>query len=180
MIGSSGNQQQQQPEPDREGREDRDGDDAEAEAASRCGRRHLAEPAAGGDLVADGLSHSLVGRYHAAAVGKIPHRAGRLAIEQAGQEHHLVWSCRLARIDQGDLEVVLAVALDGQRASHRQVDDRGRGLSGIDLAVDQQAGLCDRNLRRRERDRDGDIGIVGHDLRSPDRQAEPVPGGRPA
>ena len=75
-----------------------------------------------------------------------------------------MWSCRHARIDQGDLELVLAVALDGQRAPHREVDDRGRGLSGIDLAVDQQAGLCDRDLRRRERDRDGDIGVVRHDL----------------
>ena len=106
----------------------------------------------------------LVGRHHAAAVGKIPRRPRRLAVEQAGQEHHFVWSCRLARIDQGDLEVVLAVALDGQRAPHREVNDRGRGLSGVDLAVDQQAGLCDRNLRRRERDRDGEIGVVRHDL----------------
>ena len=164
MIGSSGIEQQQQPEPDREGREDRDGDDAEAEAASRCGRGHLAEPAAGGDLVADRLPHSLVGRYQAAAVGKIPRRPGRLAVEQAGQQHHLMRSCRLARINQGDLELVLAVALDRQRAPHREVDDRGRGLPGIDLAVDQQAGLGDRDLRRRERDRDGDVGIIGHDL----------------
>ncbi len=39
---------------------------------------------------------------------EIPDRAGRLATEQAGQQHHLVRGCRPVRVDQGDLEVVLA------------------------------------------------------------------------
>ena len=51
-------------------------------------------------------------------------------------------------IDKGDLEVVLVIALHRERPSHGQVDDRGGGLSGIDLAVEQQPCFRDRDLWR--------------------------------
>jgi hypothetical protein len=69
----------------------------------------------------------------------------------------------LVRVDQCDLEVILAIALDGEGAPNRQVDDGGRRLAGIDLAVDQQPSLCYRDWRRVKRHRDRDVGIVGHD-----------------
>ena len=48
--------------------------------------------------------------------------------KQGGEQHHLVRGDGLVRVDQCDLEVVLAIALDGERTLNRQVDDGGRRL----------------------------------------------------
>ena len=104
---------------------------------------------------------------------------GRLAVEQAGQQHHLVRGRRDIRVDERDPEVVVVLALHLEAAADREVDDRRGRLPGVDLAVDQQAGFADRDPRRREGDRNRHVGVVRHDLASWPASGI-VPGARPA
>ena len=83
--------------------------------------------------------------------------------EQAGQQHHLVRSCRSVRVHRITWKSS-SQTLHPQRAPYGQVDDRGRRLPGIDLAVNQQTRLRNRDSGRREGPRDGDIWVIRHDL----------------
>ena len=78
-----------------------------------------------------------MGVRHAAWRGKVFDSTWRLTVEQAGQEHHLVRGGCSIGIEQGDLEIVLAITLDRERTTYRQVDDRCSRFPGINLAVDQ-------------------------------------------
>ena len=104
-----------------------------------------------------------MGAGDAARFGEIPLGSCRLTIEQARQQRRFVGGRSLARVEERDPKVVLAIALDSQGASDRQVDDGGSCLSLIDLAVDQQAGLSHGDRRRRKRHRNRNVAIVGHD-----------------
>ena len=125
------------------------------------GRGHLAEPAAAATWSRTACCIAWWRRAGCPASTGPPDGPGGCPTKSSVSSTISCGAAARFGVDQGDAEVVLALALHGQRAADGEIDDGRRGLPGVDLAVDQQAGLGDGDPRRGEGDRDRDVRSFG-------------------